>query len=358
MPNVSRKGDKSTGHDLCPPAEAVSGESRFLVNGKPVVTVGDVYAPHGCEMHTVHQGRLAGGSSAFLINGKAAGRVGDPISCGGIVAEGSHNFFIGSGSEQKRNTALCKRNEAVTRYTRSRDDDIFYCLPFIAEAVGNRQNEQDRQGWHYLRDMFYKWLAGEANDKPQNNPSPFWVDIDWVLSYPQVYDDWLTAINEKIVNVNAKEELLGILEREGYFREETLFFDFINIPWQEWERYYFQRMLVRALLNFDKGVFVALGNFNFKFLPKGILYYSKKYGYEVELTKVAGYVYDEFEFTRDNNKWGLGYWSCEEKNVSFSSGNGYIKMENEKFRKFREYNKLGNDFVVLSELKLIDLINN
>jgi len=35
------------------------------------------------------------GSSSVYINGKAAGRIGDPVSCGGTVAEGSSNVFIG-----------------------------------------------------------------------------------------------------------------------------------------------------------------------------------------------------------------------------------------------------------------------
>ncbi|MFR8056962.1 MAG: PAAR domain-containing protein [Dialister invisus] len=30
-----------------------------------------------------------------FINGKPAGRIGDPVSCGGAVAEGSSNVFIG-----------------------------------------------------------------------------------------------------------------------------------------------------------------------------------------------------------------------------------------------------------------------
>lgn len=355
MPPITRKGDKSTGHDSCAPVRAAEGAENFLVNGRPVVLVGDKYEAHGCENHGTHQGTLAGGSSAFLVNGRAVGRVGDPISCGGTVAEGSGGFVVGSGNEQKRNKALCKRNEAVTRYARSREDDIFFCLPLIADAVGNAEDERDRIGWHYLRDMFYKWLAGEANDKPQNNPSPFWVDIDWVLSYPQIYNDWLIAINEKIFNKPAEEQLLTILEREGYFREETLFFDFINIPWQEWERYYYQHVSIDSIWDYASGVLASLGDFVFKFLPKGILFYSKENGYEVELTEVAGFVYDVFAF---EDEQFLGYWSCVEKNVKYeflTKNETYIKMNNAKFNAFREQNKVGNDFLVLSQSKIIDI---
>ncbi|WP_423754269.1 PAAR domain-containing protein [Acidaminococcus massiliensis] len=35
------------------------------------------------------------GSNSVLINGKGAGRVGDSVSCGGSVAQGSPDVFIG-----------------------------------------------------------------------------------------------------------------------------------------------------------------------------------------------------------------------------------------------------------------------
>ena len=57
--------------------------------------VGDPYAPHGCDVHPAHSGNIAGGSSTVYINGRQAGRIGDPVSCGGSVAVGSSNVFIG-----------------------------------------------------------------------------------------------------------------------------------------------------------------------------------------------------------------------------------------------------------------------
>ena len=260
-----------------------------------------------------------------------------------------------NSNEQKINKALYARSEILTRHTRRKEDDIFFCLPLIADAMGNRANDKDRIGWHYLRDMFYKWLAGDANDVPQNNPNPFWVDIDWVLSYPQVYDDWLVAINEKVTNRLAKEQILQILEREGYFREETLFFDFTDAPWQEWERYYYQHVSVSSYWNYAEGIVASLGAFTFRFLPKGILLYSQGIGYEVEITEVAGFVFDSFNFSEDDNVLGLGFWSCEKKDVSILPSSEYIHMTNDKFNNFREYNKIGNDFLVLSKLKLIDI---
>lgn len=184
MPGIARVGDKSTGHDNCQPVSAVEGSSNVLANGKPVVLLGDKFAPHGCDKHATHQGYLAEGSPSTFMNGKPVGRVGDAVSCGGTIAEGSSNIFIGNGNEAKLNKAFCKRNEIVTRHKRRREDDIFFCLPVIAEHFGNNDFlEKDRQGWFYLRDMFYKWLAGQANNKAENNAEPFWIDINWVLDF-------------------------------------------------------------------------------------------------------------------------------------------------------------------------------
>ena len=59
MSKATRVEDINTGHDSCAPVPLVSG------------------------------------SPDVFINGRAAGRVGDSVSCGGSVAEGSPNVFIG-----------------------------------------------------------------------------------------------------------------------------------------------------------------------------------------------------------------------------------------------------------------------
>lgn len=69
-------------------------------------------------------------------------------------------------------------------------------------------------------------------------------------------------------------------------------------------------------------------------------------------------MHDVFNFEGDYYGNFLGFWSCEEKNMKFSSGDTYTHMNNAKFRDFRKHNKIGNDFVVLSKQKLIDISNN
>jgi len=255
-----------------------------------------------------------------------------------------------------RNKLLCEHNEIITRHTRRKEDDIFFCLPLIADAMGNKANEKDRIGWHYLRDMFYKWLAGEANDVPQNNPNPFWVDIDWVLRYfPKEFLTITFPLNA--TTARAIDSLNTILAREGYFEEKNKKFDFINSPWQEWEKYYYQRFDVEERHLVEIGIIAALETFTFRFLSKGKIEYLDENKYKIIVEQVAVFVHDVFNFEGKGTLFFdyLGYWSCEEKDVSgVPKNNRYEAMNNAKFREFREYNKIGNDFLVLSHPKIID----
>lgn len=356
MPAISRKGDKSTGHDKCPGVEAVEGADDFLVKGMPVVLEGYKYAPHGCENHQIHQGTLAGGSPAFTIHGRAVGRIGDPISCGGTIAEGASFFRVGNGNEQKVNKAICKRNEAVTRYKRSRDEDIFYCLPAIAEHYGNNDFfEKDKKGWFYLRDMFYKWLSGNANTDAKSNPNPFWVDIDWVLDFFIAETIWNTYIPLYVVNEHAIESLISILTRNEYLTKQNKEFDFINTPWQMWQPYYHQHIALNGVIGgLLSGLYAALGEFTIRFLTKGQIEYLGNSQYKLIINQVAGFVYDLFNFEGDQ---GFGYWSCKKKQINIDKDkydDTFKEISNAKFREFREHNELGNDFLVLSQPKIID----
>lgn len=95
MPALTRVGDLNTGHDACPPVDLASGSSNVFVNGKAAGRVGDPYNPHGCQVHAPHSGVIASGSGSVFINGIPAGRIGDSVSCGGSVAEGSPDVFVG-----------------------------------------------------------------------------------------------------------------------------------------------------------------------------------------------------------------------------------------------------------------------
>ena len=95
MPAATRLNDNDTGHDACPPTALNVASSNVFINGRGAGRVNDSYVAHSCIAHGSHSGVIASGSSTVFINGRPAGRIGDPVSCGGSVAEGRGNVFIG-----------------------------------------------------------------------------------------------------------------------------------------------------------------------------------------------------------------------------------------------------------------------
>lgn len=95
MPQVTRLGDKCTGHpNGFPPRASTSANPKVSASGKRVVCVGDSYAPHSNGSST-HPGTATVGSPKVLASGKQRMRVGDQISCGSKVAEGTPKVLIG-----------------------------------------------------------------------------------------------------------------------------------------------------------------------------------------------------------------------------------------------------------------------
>ena len=115
MPAAHRKGDIGSGH-AChfPPSAAIGGSPNVYVNGRPLMRVGDAYAPHGCVAGHAppHPRALAQGSASVFINGRKAGRIGDAINCGGNAASASPNVFIGDEGPGGGSRASCQKSMA------------------------------------------------------------------------------------------------------------------------------------------------------------------------------------------------------------------------------------------------------
>lgn len=95
MPAATRLGDNNTGHDACPPVALASASGDVFINERGAGRLNDTYASHSCKIHSPHVGHVSNGSTTVFINGRPAARIGDSISCGGSVAEGSPDVFIG-----------------------------------------------------------------------------------------------------------------------------------------------------------------------------------------------------------------------------------------------------------------------
>ena len=98
MAAAARLGDYCTGHGCWPPRTGVTASYNVFVNGIRAHRLTDLWAVHCCPSDGCHPGVVASGSASVFINGLPAARIGDDISCGSLIAEGSENVSIGSGS--------------------------------------------------------------------------------------------------------------------------------------------------------------------------------------------------------------------------------------------------------------------
>lgn len=158
MPAITRQGDSDTGHDKCPGTPLSGGSPNVNINGKAAGRVGDSYVPHGCDIHVPHSGTIASGASHVFINGKAAGRVGDPVSCGGSVATGSPNVFIGNGgggslTVDGQNVSAfdfkcnCVSDVISSSPLLTEHDEVILSTPDICKNMADISNGFDSEAW-------------------------------------------------------------------------------------------------------------------------------------------------------------------------------------------------------------------
>lgn len=94
---ITTVGDKTTGHGPWLPRPSVQGSGNVFINGKPVVRVGDEWAPHNGVPNGPHKtepGFTSSGSGTVSANGMAIARIGDAVEADTIAA-GSTNVFAG-----------------------------------------------------------------------------------------------------------------------------------------------------------------------------------------------------------------------------------------------------------------------
>lgn len=371
MPAVTRVGDNNTGHDACPPTALSSGSPNVNINGIPAGRVGDSYTPHGCPAHVPHVGTIAAGASHVFINGKAVGRVGDPVTCGGSVAAGSPNVFIGNGGGSSLTvngqavSALdfkcnCVENVICSSPLLSKEDEIICKLPNIAATIAkkNRESEKDYTGWMYLSEQSKKWLCDDL-EKANNPSAPFIVSLDWAREYSITEDFYNQLVSFCFVNEENEpkgvRELINSLKKANQWPDvnepvknfdHTVFDDNVAInesgtiieidnPWEYFDRLYFNSRSVpryyeldTVLLNelnthismgdfgymgFGKnGLLAGLGAFSLRCLAKGNVTYDGNNKYTINISSLAVYIADNYDFN-DNKSYGA--WSSEEQDV-------------------------------------------
>ncbi|MDR1396854.1 MAG: hypothetical protein LBJ14_03905, partial [Desulfarculales bacterium] len=89
-----------------------------------------------------------------------------------------------SGSGPESPQALFDRTKEDLQALGKLDDKdcLLLCIPDIALGMAEKEeDENERQGWLYLRGMMIKWLTGPVNRNANNDNDPFLIDWDWVM---------------------------------------------------------------------------------------------------------------------------------------------------------------------------------
>lgn len=208
-----------------------------------------------------------------------------------------------------------------------------------------RQYELDKIGWKYLSEFFYRWFSGKANNDATRNPTPSYVDLDWVLSYPrarEAYED----IKANILNEAAKNLLATRLKEQGLLTDKKEYFDFISAPPSMWKSLYHQR---RGVGSPDKsvvdGLLASLGKFNFYSLAKGWVEPLPGGGHRIHVTETAIVIVDKFDY---GDEQFLGFWDGQDQENTLNPFGG-DPLNNLNFRQFRDKYGYGDDFLVITE---------
>ncbi|SMS02505.1 PAAR motif protein [Vibrio mangrovi] len=154
MPAAARLGDNCAGHGCFPATPIMAGSGDVSINGKPAARKGDMVLLHACPCpqfpHGMHGRSISAGSSNVSINGKPAARVGDAIDCGGSVAAGSGNVFIGD-TPYKSPTHKCGEGAAMEQSPFLRIQPLaeappfdWASLPFVEESYTRAAEKQEK----------------------------------------------------------------------------------------------------------------------------------------------------------------------------------------------------------------------
>ncbi|KUI96680.1 PAAR repeat-containing protein [Vibrio sp. MEBiC08052] len=138
MPAAARLGDNGSGHGCFPATPIIAGSGDVSINGKPAARKGDAILLHACPCpqvpHGIHGRSISAGSANVSINGKPAARVGDAIDCGGSVAAGSGNVFIGD-TPYKSPTHNCGEGAVCSKNPFLKITPLAEPVPFVWEKT-------------------------------------------------------------------------------------------------------------------------------------------------------------------------------------------------------------------------------
>lgn len=218
------------------------------------------------------------------------------------------------------------------------------------------------QGWSNGAALLESWFSRPACVAPlYDKPEVSTVSMSWVLGFSRARAVYDKLIGERIwQNPAARQQIAKMLRKRGLLKTdmsvEAPFGDFSLHPSQlDDEQINFRpvKMDVRDVLGPLDDMSAALGNFVFVVLVSGsVRSDASPDGHRVVISQVGVYVRDSFDFNGDQF---LGYWDRDDNSVSNLNPLSGTHVSNADFRRWREQNQKGGDFMIFSDLKVIKL---
>lgn len=137
-------------------------------------------------------------------------------------------------------------------------------------------------------------------------------------------------------------------------------FNYITEDWTQWDKNYVQG-LTSNLYTIPQitangldvtGITAALGEFQFRVMVRGYTEAIPTGGHRITIQEAGIFVWDSFNF---DGEYNLRFWRCSPAAFSLVEKEGFINLYNSDFQGFRREFGVGNDFLVLSHVRRVDL---
>ena len=208
--------------------------------------------------------------------------------------------------------------------------------------------------WEVAAQLMEKWFNDPANSDPfVGIPDTTTLKMDsWVLSFKRVRRIYEKMLSKKIwLNKKAQPVIVHQLKKQGKLGpQKTEFGDFYR-PVPLIDKEYIQYRKVGRLWNPTDDLFAALGRLTLRMAIKGVVTPTATGGHAIHIKKVGIYVRDSYDF---NGPQHLGYWNLA-KNYGGKNFFRGTKVKNADFREWRTQQGRGGDYLVFSDIKIIQL---
>lgn len=218
-------------------------------------------------------------------------------------------------------------------------------VPFSVRAIPAIMTANS---WPKGAAVMNRWFDARAG---RQAPDESTVTMQWVLSFPRAKATFDKLVSDRVFLNDAARKLIRSKHNTtiGPFGDFSLSTPVVHTS-------HVQTKLVKSGADDPiNDLFCTLGDFAFHVALKGTASAD-----EIVITHVGIYARDDYEFD-DTAKWKwsqtLGSWKREPPIASRLSvpGDGKTYVANKHFRKYRDETKQGGDFLIYSDIKVIQL---